>query len=101
MKACKYCGEPLEWAWDEQRKIWIPLEPLETTQGLRRTFVDENGVLRARHNERCTNPDRRFRVTRLDKPIPAEIADNHGEFIQKNRRRKATKSNANQEAMDV
>jgi hypothetical protein len=73
MPACNTCGEPFEWGWDGER--WLPLEPIATHEGLDRTFVDENEVLRADHRDRHQEGMSGVNVTRLQKKVPAETAD--------------------------
>jgi hypothetical protein len=73
MPACNTCGEPFEWGWDGER--WLPLEPIATHEGLDRTFVDENEVLRADHRDKHQEGMSGVNVTRLQKKVPAETAD--------------------------
>jgi hypothetical protein len=63
---CKSCGRPIEWAWEREAARYHPVEPVATHGPLDRTFVDENGVLRAEHSCRTS-----IGVTRLDKKVPA------------------------------
>jgi len=73
MPACHTCGEPFEWGWDGER--WMPLEPIATHEGLDRTFVDENEVLRADHRDKHQEGMSGVNITRLAKKVPAETAD--------------------------
>jgi len=87
---CKSCGYPLDWGFDAETGKWIPLEPVATHDDLPRRFQDENGVLRADHRARH-NSGQTVNVTRLDREIPAEMANEHSEEIkraERNRRRR-------------
>jgi hypothetical protein len=75
MPICHSCGEPFDWGWDAQAQRWLPLEPIATHEGLDRTFVDENEVLRADHRDRHQEGQSGVNVTRLQKKVPAETAD--------------------------
>lgn len=73
MAICKGCGDPIEWGYDHVTGRWIPLEPEATDSKLDKAFVDENGVLRADHRERCLGgPGGAVNVTRLSKKVPGE-----------------------------
>jgi hypothetical protein len=70
MANCKTCGGPMDWGFDNVTGRWVPLEPLNNDGDLAKTFVDENGVLRADHRDRCRGTS--INVTRLTKKVPAE-----------------------------
>jgi hypothetical protein len=104
MKVCKYCEQEFEWAYDEDRKRWVPLVPLEKTEGHTRDYVDANGRLRSTHRQVCTKKGGdALTVTKLDRPIPAEMADNHEVAISNSRRRRGSKPKINpkQETMNT
>lgn len=84
--ACKRCGLPIEWGFDERTQKWVPLEPEESHGDMQRTFVDENGVLRADHRDRHGNGS--VMVTRLDRKVPAAMAKNHPDEIASSTRRR-------------
>ena len=86
MPICNTCGEPFEWGWDGER--WLPLEPIATHEGLDRTFVDENEVLRADHRDKHQEGMSGVNITRLQKKVPAETADEK-EKHRRGRRRAA------------
>lgn len=70
MALCNYCGAPMDWAWDEITKRWVPLEPEGSDGDLDKSFADENGVLRADHRDRCRG--KTINVRRLAKRVPAD-----------------------------
>jgi hypothetical protein len=49
---CRVCGEVISWGFDGVSGRYIPLEPRETDTDLEKTFVDEDGELRADHRDR-------------------------------------------------
>jgi len=63
----------MEWGQDDSGKF-IPLVPLDEHDGLDRTFVDSNGVLRAEHRVVCAyvHGPGLVRVTKLSMPVSAE-----------------------------
>jgi hypothetical protein len=69
---CKQCGEEIDWGSVDGKK-WVPLEPIESHDGMDRSFVDENGILRADHRDRH-NKNESVSIMRLDKKIKAEHA---------------------------
>lgn len=102
MRACKYCEQEFEWGYDEQEKRFIPLVPLGQDAKLERTHVDANGKLRAAHRLICTNNRGGIAITKLDRPIPAALAENHGpELTKSTRRRKTSKKNKAQQELEV
>lgn len=61
----------MPFTWGNLDGKWIPLEPVETHEDLARTYVDENGELRADHRDR--HPDgASVNIERLSRKIPAE-----------------------------
>ena len=74
MATCKGCGKPMDWGYDSVTGRWVPLEPIETHMDLQRTFLDENGTLRADHRDRH-GEGMTVNVTRLPKKVPAELAE--------------------------
>jgi hypothetical protein len=88
MAFCRHCGLEIDWGFDGVR--WIPLEPVATHDDLPRTFLDENGVLRADHRDREKASSSGVNIQRLEKKIPAELAKEHqGAIVRATRRRKA------------
>jgi hypothetical protein len=69
MATCKGCGMPFTWG--NLNGKWVPLEPTETHSDLDRTYVDENGELRADHRDRHSG-GASVNISRLDRKIPAE-----------------------------
>jgi hypothetical protein len=72
----RHCGHQIEWGFDSVTGRWIPLEPIATHDDLPRTFVDENGVLRADHRDRHRPGS--VNVTRLEKkvqPLEAQVIE--------------------------
>jgi hypothetical protein len=70
MPMCKFCGKAFQWGRSDDG--WIPLEPIESHDGLDRSFQDENGILRADHRVNCTRRGGpAVRVARLAKNVPA------------------------------
>jgi hypothetical protein len=74
MRNCKYCQKDFEWAFDTNTSRWVPLVPLDQAVGLTRTYVDNNGVLRAMHREVCTETPK-LTVTKLDKPMFSDASN--------------------------
>src|SRR5215469_8393006 len=72
MPFCRDCGMPFEWGWDAEGDRWVLLEPIATDADLSKSFVDENGVNRADHRDRCGGGIT-VSVTRLRKKIPPEV----------------------------
>jgi hypothetical protein len=102
MKICEYCKAEAEWAFNDQTQRWVLLVPVGQDEGLERAFVDSDGKLRAAHREVCTNKgEPRITVTKLDRPIPGALADNHADAISKPRRRNRNKKNPNQEELSA
>jgi hypothetical protein len=90
MAFCRHCGKEVDWGFDPVHNRWVPLEPVATHDDLPRTFLDENGVLRADHRDRDKQNSSGVNVTRLDKKIPAELAKEHqGAIVRAARRKKA------------
>lgn len=53
MAICKFCG--LAFAWGQKDDGgFVPLVPVGEDENLERSFQDENGVLRANHQDICT-----------------------------------------------
>lgn len=75
MATCKNCGNKMDWAFDEDMSKWVPLEPTDTDADLEKRFVDREGNLRADHRSRCLGGNAGLTVTRLRKPIPAEVQE--------------------------
>jgi hypothetical protein len=74
--------------WGNQDGKWIPLEPIATHDDLDRSFVDEDGVLRADHRDRCRGKS--VNITRLDKKVKAqEVLPTTKPKAKKSRRRAA------------
>jgi hypothetical protein len=71
MAMCKFCGKPFQWGKTEEG--WVPLEPIESHEGMDRQFQDENGILRADHRSgSCINRGGpAIRAVRLARAIPA------------------------------
>lgn len=70
MAICKFCNAPMSWGFDEAADKWVPLVPIGDDEGMDRTFVDGDGVLRASHRAVCTNrggPS--VKITKLRQPI--------------------------------
>lgn len=71
MAVCTTCGGSFQWGRSDDR--WILLEPIETHDDLDRSYVDENGELRADHRDRHPG-GASVNVERLDRKIKAEDA---------------------------
>jgi hypothetical protein len=70
MPLCKFCGKPFDWGSSDGR--WVPLAPLNESDGLDRQYQDENGALRAEHRQLCIDRGGpTVRVSRLARPILA------------------------------
>jgi hypothetical protein len=69
MATCRGCGDTFDWGFCDGR--WVPLEPVETHDDLDRTYVDEDGELRADHRDRHSG-GRSVNVARLDRKVRAE-----------------------------
>lgn len=67
MALCKGCGAIFQWGFCDGR--WVPLEPIATHANLPRTYVDENGELRADHRDRHGPGGSSVNVTRLDRKV--------------------------------
>ncbi len=73
MALCKGCGATFQWGFCDGK--WVPLEPVATHDDMARTYVDENGVLRADHRDKHGPGQSSINVTRLDRKIqPLEAA---------------------------
>lgn len=72
MAQCKQCGQPMDWGHGDDGR-WVPLEPVATHDDLDRTYVDEEGQLRADHRDRHPH-GRSVNVTRLSKKVKAKQA---------------------------
>lgn len=71
MALCRGCGATFQWGYCNGK--WIPLEPVESHGDLDRSYVDENGVLRADHRDR--HPlGVSVNVKRLDNKVKAQDA---------------------------
>jgi len=71
MPICKFCTKPFGWGQKEDGK-WVPLVPIEEHEGMDRTFQDENGVLRASHDDICLRlGGPAVRVAKLAKKVKA------------------------------
>lgn len=91
MAQCKGCGSPMDWGYDSVTQRWIPLESIETHDDLEKSFVDENGILRADHRDRHEGRSG-VNVIRLDKKVPAEVLEKEATSVTPIRRtRKTTK----------
>lgn len=72
MALCKGCGATFQWGFCDGK--WVPLEPVVSHDDLSRTYVDENGVLRADHRDRHGPDQSSVNVTRLDRKVhPKEL----------------------------
>lgn len=71
MATCRTCGS--EFQWGRVDGTWVPLEPVTTHDGMDRTYVDENGVLRADHRDRHSG-GASVNAIRLDVKVPADKA---------------------------
>jgi hypothetical protein len=70
MAMCKFCGKPFQWGRADDG--WVPLEPIESHDGMDRTHQDSDGVLRADHRKACTQrggPP--ISVVKLARAVPA------------------------------
>ena len=68
MALCKNCGEKIDWAICDDR--WVPLEPIDKPlSDVEYAYVDDDGVVRADHRDRCS---RVVRVTRLKHKMKAQ-----------------------------
>lgn len=85
---CNRCGAEIDWGFDLEYGRWIPLEPVATHDDLPRTFCDENGTLRADHRDRHKKDGSGVNVSRLEKKVPAEMAQEHGNVLVKALRRR-------------
>lgn len=69
MPNCRSCGMPFDWGYCDDK--WVLLEPTDSHDDLPRTFVDENGELRADHRDRHPGGPT-VNVTRLDRKVQVE-----------------------------
>lgn len=69
MAQCRGCGETFDWGFCDGK--WVPLEPVESHDDLDRTYIDEDGELRADHRDRHPH-GRSVNVTRLDAKVRAD-----------------------------
>lgn len=74
MAICKGCGSKFQWGFCDGK--WVPLEPVESHDDMDRTYVDENGTLRADHRDRHDGNVASINVMRLDRKVPAWSASN-------------------------
>ena len=70
MAICRGCGDEIQWGFCDGR--WVPLEPVKSHDDLDRTYVDENGELRADHRDRHDG-QASVNVVRLDSKV--KVAD--------------------------
>lgn len=68
MPICKFCGIPFDWGQRADGK-YVPLVPSADDADLPRTYVDEDGVLRAEHLLVCDRGKGSVRIDRLAEPI--------------------------------
>jgi hypothetical protein len=71
MAMCRGCGAAFQWGFCDGK--WVPLEPINTHEGMDRAYVDEDGVLRADHRDRHES-GATVNVTRLDRKVRADAA---------------------------
>lgn len=90
MSNCRTCGGGIDWGFDEETKKFVPLEPIATQGDLPRTHVDINGELRADHRERHGG-SATVTVSRLRRPVPAEMAEGNKEAIVSSARKRSTR----------
>lgn len=69
MATCNGCGAKFEWGRCDGQ--WVPLEPQATHDGMDRTYVDENGELRADHRDRHPGGGS-VNVARLDRKVKSQ-----------------------------
>jgi len=69
MATCRNCGGTFTWGNLDGK--WVMLEPVETHGDLDRTYVDENGELRADHRDRHPGGSS-VNVARLDRKVKAD-----------------------------
>lgn len=93
MSNCRTCGGGIDWGYDEETKKFVPLEPLVTQDDLPRTHVDINGELRADHRERHGG-SAAVTVSRLRRPVPAEMAEGNKEAIVASARKRSIRKKA-------
>jgi hypothetical protein len=77
MAQCNQCGAIVQWAWIGDS--WAPLEPITTHDDLDRTYMDENGVLRADHRDRHEQHYTSVNAVRLRKKVPGQKLANPAE----------------------
>jgi hypothetical protein len=82
MPYCNGCGGVFEWGFHDGK--WVLLEPAATHDDLDRTYVDENGVLRADHRDRHPRGET-VNVERLSNKV--KVADVPSEPLTKKERR--------------
>lgn len=89
MTICYTCGKSFDWGLVDGK--WVPLEPIATHSDLDRTYVDENGVLRADHRDTHGDGAASVNADRLTKKIKAaDVAEEE----PKHRRRVLRRRNA-------
>lgn len=71
MAVCNGCGQFFDWGFCDGK--WVLLEPIESHDDLDRTYVDENGMLRADHRDRHAGGGT-VNVERLTKKVKSEAA---------------------------
>lgn len=69
MPRCNTCGDNFQWGLCDGK--WVLLEPVESHDDLDRTFIDENGELRADHRDRHPGGGS-INVQRLERKIHVE-----------------------------
>lgn len=88
MALCKGCGAEFQWGFCDGK--WVPLEPAATHDDMVRTYVDEDGVLRADHRDRHAGGSS-VNVQRLDQKVKPEQVETEE---PKHRRRSLRRRNA-------
>lgn len=92
MPLCTSCGAEFEWGFHDG--AWVLLEPIATHADLDRTYVDEDGVLRADHRDRHPRGST-VNVERLDRKV--RVADVPSEPLTKKERRRWLRRGAESE----
>lgn len=80
MPICKKCGVEFQWAVDGDR--WVLFVPVGEEGNLDRSYVDENGLLRADHRDICVGGGGTLNAHRLERRIKASEVGEAGPVVK-------------------
>lgn len=79
MAICKFCGNLFDWGSCNGK--WVTLIPVGEDSSYEKAYQDEEGKFRAAHKNVCTKAGfGSLNVTKLARPIPANIDPDTGEI---------------------